>query len=144
MLRVSEKRPLRRDQIDCVSDPFLCFAEEGGLNMQNSTINSVNGKRAMGTGTVDLMPQTIQPLKAEMLCRGCDPGQFSFETTAELEDLTEIIGQARAVEAVQFGIGILQDGYNLFCLGPAGVGKHYIVRHFLDEKAATEPAPNDW
>ncbi|MBT6829157.1 MAG: hypothetical protein HOA58_06515, partial [Rhodospirillaceae bacterium] len=46
------------------------------------------------------------PLSADQLCRFCDPGQFPFTTTAELDGQTEIAGQDRAVEAIQFGVGI--------------------------------------
>ncbi|KPK06529.1 MAG: ATP-dependent protease [Anaerolineae bacterium SG8_19] len=86
----------------------------------------------------------LQPLSPEQLCRHCDPAQFSFETTAALEDLEGLIGQTRAVEAVQFGIGIRREGYNLYVLGPHGTGKHTAVRQFLEQKAATEPTPADW
>ena len=86
----------------------------------------------------------IQPLKPEALYRRCDPQHFNFETTAELDDLQEIIGQARAVEALQFGTGIQRDGFNLFSLGPSGTGTYKIVRRALQQKAATEPAPSDW
>jgi len=86
----------------------------------------------------------VQPLKPEALYRRCDPREFSFETTADLEDLKEIIGQARAVEALQFGISIRQEGYNLFSLGPSGTGKFTAVRQLLKQKAATEPVPSDW
>ncbi|GIK39185.1 MAG: ATP-dependent protease [Chloroflexota bacterium] len=87
---------------------------------------------------------TVQPLTPEALCRRCDPNQFAFATTAELDDLAEIIGQARAVEAVRFGIGIRRDGYNLYGLGPQGAGKYSAIRQFLEQKAATETAPADW
>jgi lon-related putative ATP-dependent protease len=86
----------------------------------------------------------VQPLKAEQLCQTCDGSQFDFETTAELEDLNEIIGQERAVGAVQFGIGIRREGYNLFALGPSGTGKRTTISQFLDQKAAAEPVPHDW
>ncbi len=86
----------------------------------------------------------VQPLRPEALYRRCDPQEFSFETTAALEDLNEIIGQARAVEALQFGIGIRGEGYNLFSLGPSGTGKYTIVRQSLLQKAAAEPTPSDW
>ncbi len=86
----------------------------------------------------------IEPLSPEALYRHCDPTQFSFQTTADLEDLEVIIGQDRAVEAVQFGIGIRRDGYNLFALGPSGTGKYTAVRRFLEQKAAGEPTPSDW
>jgi lon-related putative ATP-dependent protease len=86
----------------------------------------------------------VQPLSADQLCRTCDGSQFDFETTAELEDLDEIIGQERAVGAVQFGIGIRREGYNLFALGPSGTGKRTTIGQFLDRKAAAEPVPSDW
>ncbi|HEY64489.1 MAG TPA: AAA family ATPase [Caldilineae bacterium] len=87
---------------------------------------------------------SIRPLAPEELYRRCDPAQFPFETTDELEELQEIIGQPRAVEAVRFGIGIEREGYNIFALGPTGTGKHTLVRKFLEQKAATEPVPPDW
>jgi predicted ATP-dependent protease len=83
-------------------------------------------------------------LAPEQLCHSCDGKQFSFETTDELEILREVVGQPRVVEAVRFGIGIRQPGYNLFALGPEGMGKQTIVRRFLEQKAATEPTPSDW
>jgi len=87
---------------------------------------------------------TIQPLKADQLRQTCDPSTFDFETTEELEDLSEIVGQDRAVGAVQFGIGIQREGYNLFALGPSGTGKRTTICQFLDQKAAGEPIPSDW
>ena len=86
----------------------------------------------------------VQPLRPDQLCQTCDGSQFDFETTDELEDLAEIIGQERAVNAVQFGIGIRREGYNLFALGPSGTGKRTTIGQFLDQKAATEPIPSDW
>ena len=83
-------------------------------------------------------------LAAELLCRRTDPSRFPFETTAELEDLPEVVGQDRAVEALRFGIGIRRAGYNLFALGPPATGKHTIVREFVERRAASEPAPSDW
>ncbi len=87
---------------------------------------------------------TVQALTPDRLCRQCDPAQLPFGTTAELEELTEIIGQERAVEAVRFGISIRREGYNLYVLGPHSTGKYTSVRQFLEQKAATEPTPSDW
>ncbi|MGH8066743.1 MAG: Lon protease family protein [Candidatus Entotheonellia bacterium] len=86
----------------------------------------------------------VKPLEATALYQRCDPTQFTFESTADLEDLTEVIGQARAVEAVRFGIGIRREGFNLFALGPEGTGKYAVVRHYLERQAATQPPPSDW
>jgi len=86
----------------------------------------------------------MEPLSAQQLRQRCDPSQFDFETTAELEDLSEIVGQERAVDAILFGIGIQREGYNLFALGPSGTGKRTTIGQFLDQQAASEPIPSDW
>jgi len=86
----------------------------------------------------------VESLRPEQLCRTCDGSQFDFESTAELEDLSDIIGQERAVNAVQFGIGIRREGYNLFALGPSGTGKRTTISQFLEQKASAEPVPSDW
>ncbi len=87
---------------------------------------------------------TIPPLEIQQLYQPCDPGQFAFQTTAELEDLTEVIGQMRAMDAVRFGAGIRREGYNLFALGPSGMGKSTLVRQFLEQKAREEQHAPDW
>jgi len=86
----------------------------------------------------------IEALDADILYRICDPGQFDFDTTADLEDLQEIVGQARALEALHFGIGIRREGYNLFVLGPSGIGKFTVVRQYLEQQAAGAAVPDDW
>ncbi|MGD8312723.1 MAG: ATP-binding protein, partial [Gammaproteobacteria bacterium] len=86
---------------------------------------------------------TIKQLDSENLTHRCDPEQFDFRSTAELEDLTDVIGQPRAVNAVKFGMGIRHKGYNLFALGPTGTGKHELVRRHATEQAASEPVPPD-
>ncbi|UCB54083.1 MAG: AAA family ATPase [Thiotrichales bacterium] len=86
----------------------------------------------------------VKKLEPDALYRRCDTGQFKFETTAELEDLAGLIGQPRAVEAVNFGIGIQQKGYNLFALGPSGTGKQAFIQHYVETHATAEAVPPDW
>ncbi len=74
----------------------------------------------------------------------CDTDHLAFETTDDLEDLQQILGQERALDAVQFGISIRRDGYNMFVLGPPGLGKRSTLNHFLTTKASTEATPDDW
>lgn len=85
----------------------------------------------------------VTPLPAEALYRRCDPDEFDFNTTAELPDLTEVIGQSRALQAVRFGVNIRREGYNLYVMGPPGIGKHTLIRQFLEQKAVA-PTPDDW
>ena len=84
----------------------------------------------------------LKLLPSKSLYRPCDITQFKFETTADLQDLTEAIGQDRALQALQFGIGIRRQGFNLFLLGPAGIGKYAVARTLLEKRAATEPTPD--
>ena len=86
----------------------------------------------------------IVPLKVEALYTRCRVEQFDFETTATLDDVTEIVGQVRAVAAVRFGIGIDREGYNIYALGPVGTGKHAMIEQFLQARAAQCAAPSDW
>jgi lon-related putative ATP-dependent protease len=83
-------------------------------------------------------------LDVKQLLQHCDPAQFPFQTTAELAGTTEIVGQARAVEAVQFGIDIQRQGYNLFVLGDPGSGRHSVVQRLLEARAGQEAPPSDW
>jgi lon-related putative ATP-dependent protease len=86
----------------------------------------------------------LQPLSAIDLYQRSDPEQFTFETTDDLQDLVEIIGQPRAVEAIRFGMGINQPGYNIFALGPPGTGKRSLVQQYFELQAAEQPPPEDW
>jgi predicted ATP-dependent protease len=86
----------------------------------------------------------VEPLDPAILCRRCDPATLPFATTAELADLTEVIGQARALDALHFGTGMRRKGYNLYLMGPPGIGKHAVVRRVLEPCAAGEPPPSDW
>lgn len=81
---------------------------------------------------------------AEALRQACDPTVFGFESTAELEPLDEVIGQARAVQAIDFGLNMHSPGYNIFVAGPVGTGRTTIVQDIVGRHAAGEPVPPDW
>jgi lon-related putative ATP-dependent protease len=86
----------------------------------------------------------ITPLTAEQVRRTCDPAQFAFATTAELAAGHEILGQQRASEAVEFGVGIRQPGYNLFVLGSPGLGRRTLVERILADAKEAHGRPGDW
>ena len=83
-------------------------------------------------------------LDPDQLYRSCDPSLLTFETTAELADLSEAIGQGRAVEALRFGVAVPHPGYNIFILGPAGSGRFSLALKELRDVAAHESASLDW
>ncbi len=84
------------------------------------------------------------PLDAACLRWRCDEAQFDFDSTQNLPELCEVFGQDRALEAIQFGVEVKHAGYNIYALGPPGVGKRTVVRQYLNQKAAAASPPNDW
>ncbi|MEX0959270.1 MAG: ATP-binding protein [Burkholderiales bacterium] len=83
-------------------------------------------------------------LAPEQLCRRCDTDQFDFESTDELEAQDGVLGQAHAIGALEFGVGIRSAGYNLFAMGPAGLGRHTMVRRHLEKQTNGLSTPSDW
>jgi hypothetical protein len=84
-----------------------------------------------------------QELKPEDLYQHCDPEEFSFETTEELEELSTPVGQPRAAEALRFGMGVKGNGFNIFALGPPGSGKHSLLNRLIGRRAQAESKPPD-
>ncbi len=75
----------------------------------------------------------------------CNPSQFKFETTKEIEDSSSLIyGQERAMKAMQFGLDIDIKGYNIYLEGTTGVGKTVYTKKTLEARALKEKVPNDW
>lgn len=88
--------------------------------------------------------ETPEPLSVEKLYQHTDPDTFDFDSTDDLDDTGIVVGQERALDSVRFGIGIQQKGYNLYALGPHGLGKYDVVSEFIEERAAEMPVPPDW
>jgi lon-related putative ATP-dependent protease len=87
------------------------------------------------------MPHELSP---EQLRRTFDPHALGIETTEHIEPLEGIIGQRRAVSALQFGLGIQELGFNIYVAGPPGIGKMTAVKSFLEELARQKETPPDW
>ncbi len=85
-----------------------------------------------------------RPLSPEQLRHRVDPAQFPFETTADLEPERRPLGQERALRALDFGIEVDSEGYNIFVLGTSGAGKRTTVLSVLEEAARRRPVPDDW
>lgn len=93
---------------------------------------------------MDMIPPGSTALAPSLLRRRCDPGRLPFATTAELEPLEDAPGQGRAAQAIDFGVGIRREGYNLFAMGPEGAGRHSLVRRRLEAEARRLATPADW
>lgn len=55
-----------------------------------------------------------------------------------------VIGQERAVHALQIGVGMLAKGFNVFVSGEPGTRRVATTRLCVDQAASRRPAPSDW
>jgi lon-related putative ATP-dependent protease len=78
------------------------------------------------------------------LYKRCDPKFFPFKTTGDLPPLDGIIGQQRALDAIDFGLTLPSAGFNIYVLGDSGTGKTSAIRSFISKKAEAEIVPSDW
>jgi lon-related putative ATP-dependent protease len=86
----------------------------------------------------------VNELPPESLRKKCDASIMRCKTTQELAPLREIIGQERAVRALKFGLGIRDQGFNIYVAGFPGTGRKTAVKNFVEEIARVEPVPPDW
>jgi len=95
-------------------------------------------------GEVTSVAAKAQPLEASELRHVVNPATLGFKTTDELHPITGLIGQERALKAIQFGANIKSHDFNMFVLGPPASGKSTAVKAHLGPKAAEAPTPADW
>jgi len=89
-------------------------------------------------------PDPLAPVVTDELRWRCDPAQFEFASTAELPPLEGTIGQERALTAIEFGLGMAHDGFNIFILGEPGSGRASTIKKILKTRCHEEPVPEDW
>jgi len=83
-------------------------------------------------------------LSFKKLRRAVDPAKLGFKSTKGLSRLEGLIGQERAVRAVDFGLNVNSKGYNIFVVGEPGSGRTSYAMKQLQHRAASMPAPDDW
>ncbi|WP_394560659.1 Lon protease family protein [Aquipseudomonas alcaligenes] len=82
-------------------------------------------------------------LAPDALTRPCAPDQFNFTTTDDLEPFRGVLGQERAVEALQFGVAMPRPGYNVYVMGEPGTGRFSFVQRYLKAEAKRQATPVD-
>jgi len=78
------------------------------------------------------------------LRRICDPKIFRFKNTDHLKALDTVLGQDRAVQAIEFGLNMKSPGYHIFVTGEEGTGKSTLVREIAQDHARRRHRPSDW
>ncbi|MFX1566377.1 MAG: Lon protease family protein [Promethearchaeota archaeon] len=84
-------------------------------------------------------------LDSDQLRARCKSREFECKTSAELSQLEGIVGQPRALNALQFGLEIPDKGFNVYVAGSPGTGRHTATNRYLEEIAAKlREVPSDW
>ncbi|ACN15439.1 LonB [Desulforapulum autotrophicum HRM2] len=82
-------------------------------------------------------------IQARDIVKALPSGLFDFQDTSQLPPLDTIIGQKRAVEAIDFGLNMKGPEYNIFVTGLEGTGKSTIVKKLVHEHALDHEIPQD-
>ncbi len=84
----------------------------------------------------------VKPLTTEQLRWRCDTSCIDT-TDVDVESFQQIIGQRRAVEAVQMGLEMDQPGYNIFVTGMSGTGRTTTIHRMLRDIEKSGKIPDD-
>lgn len=90
------------------------------------------------------MSEMVQSLPKHALSAKLVKENLPFKKLSELESLSGILGQERAVEAIQFGVAMHRPGYNIFVMGDSGTGRSSYVTNYLKSEAKRKSAPSEW
>ncbi len=91
------------------------------------------------------MAKQFPELAIDQLRAYVDPESLPFDSTESLEALEKkVVGQERGVDAIKFGMGMKEYGYNIYIAGPSKACLTYIAKTFIKDQAKQEPVPPDW
>lgn len=118
-----------------------CTCEEAGVYSRAEPDKTYRDRM---TAQKDALAGHALRLDIASLRRMCDPKSLAFSTTADLTPFDGMIGQSRALEALDLGARIDKPGFNLFVLGERGTARHGTVRSLIESYAQKMPSPADW
>lgn len=73
----------------------------------------------------------------------CDPATLPFDTTDEVAPLEGVVGQAVAIEALEFGLQTSAPGQHIFVRGLTGTGRTTLLRRLLESLRPACPEAAD-
>jgi ATP-dependent Lon protease len=85
----------------------------------------------------------FEELTPEMLAWKLDTKKIPFNSSDDCEASEGIIGQERALRAIQTGLDIHSLGYNIFVTGMVGTGRTTTIKQLLEKMRDEEEKPDD-
>ena len=86
----------------------------------------------------------MKPLETNLLRKIYAADAFELTKDSGADPHKSILGQERAVKALEFGLGNHRPGFNVYVASSDGNSKIEVVRHFLDGLSQKAPVPADW
>ena len=83
-------------------------------------------------------------LDASQLKCTCSLDDINFNSTEDIEPVRDIIGQERAVQAIDFGLKMKQKGYNIYVAGYSGTGRHSYTNTLINKIKKNNTNIKDW
>lgn len=83
-------------------------------------------------------------LPASALLPNIPSSVLNFTDTGKLAPFHGVLGQDRAVNAIQFGVAMSRPGYNIFVMGDTGTGRSSYVQDYLKSEAKRQKTPHIW
>jgi len=110
-------------------------------------LTGARSKGAKGKGARDGFgakgANSEETIEVSALCKTVNPADLGFLTTAELKPLEGLLGQERGLAAVDVGLNLRSDNFNIFAVGPFGAGKLTAVMSLLEKAVADWDVPRD-
>jgi lon-related putative ATP-dependent protease len=85
----------------------------------------------------------FEELPPDRLRWTCCPESIPFSSSDEAPACVDIIGQERALKAIQTGLDIKSVGYNIFITGMVGTGRTTTIKQLLEQLEKAEKIPDD-
>lgn len=85
----------------------------------------------------------FKELPADLLRWTCDHEKIPVSSSDECKACDEIIGQKRALKAIQTGLDIKSFGYNIFVTGMVGTGRTTTIKQLLEKLEKGDKTPDD-
>jgi lon-related putative ATP-dependent protease len=85
----------------------------------------------------------FKELPSDLLKWSCDHEKIPVTTSDECKPCEGIIGQERALKAIQTGLDIKSLGYNIFVTGMVGTGRTTTIKQLLEKMEKGDKTPND-
>jgi len=83
-------------------------------------------------------------LDSEQLLPQLDREKIGNIMASNVDAQVNFIGQERAQQALEFGLDMEMNGYNLFVMGEPATGRHTLIDNHLQEVAKVKATPFEW